>query len=564
VPYAPEGDVERYFLSVPPQELLPFETITSGLNRSFYRAVPGMLTGMGLTLTFCAILLGLWGVHYDHANTVEPIVGIDGLINGLSGKFLSSIVALVLSILFTLQEITTGKRLRGAYEALMRALSRSLPTLTAARLLLDIRKHSADASVEVAHISSDVVARFTSAFNDHVVPQLSATMANGVAGAFHRQISPTLDKMTGSLESLQGAIVGLEADKQESVTGEFEKLLRGLEQSMTMALEKMSGSFRDALAGSAREEFTNMQATLEGTRHMLAAMTGEFSSMQATFAGVVSRTEEATRQQVETARIQTDSIQRVMQDVLANIATGTRENLQVLQQQLGETITQLISQVNISTNSTQQSANKMLGYAESTTQAMASRLEQVLKDISARTDDFGHASARLMEAQTFISAILTQSGDNLKQLAAAGAEVRSYTADMKAQAASLATVVTGHTHTADRLAVAASHVEGALTQQAARLQHYEGHLEQFETLMVGIDKQIAAVLKEFADGFSDYQESVRRNFDGIVTIANSLVPKAVTSLEARVEEFSDQMTTFSDVIADQIKTLHRVPNGRAV
>jgi hypothetical protein len=86
------------------REVLPESLIKSHFNFGKYAAFPGILTGLGLMMTFLAILLALMGVSYNKSNPLEPVHGIDVLINGLSGKFLSSIVALALSVWFTLAE----------------------------------------------------------------------------------------------------------------------------------------------------------------------------------------------------------------------------------------------------------------------------------------------------------------------------------------------------------------------------------------------------------------------------------------------------------------------------
>jgi hypothetical protein len=560
-PYQGADGLEGYFLTDPPDEVLPLETVTAIPGRDYFRSLPGLLTGAGLALTFVAILTALHGVHYDKANTVEPITGIDVLINGLSGKFLSSVVALLCSILFTLFEHSQTARLRKGYSQTLSTLRSTIPRLTTARILLDIRKSSADASVEVAHISADVVSRFTDAINDQVVPQLATSMATGIAGAFHQQLSPTLDKMTGSLDTLQGTIAGLESQKQESVTVEFERLLHGLESSMTEALGKMAGGFQDALAGSARSEFSNMQATLEGTRTMLAGMNDQFGAMQSAFNGVVARAEEATLQQVAAGREQTEQLHQVMRSVLASIASGTADNMQTLKDQLSETVGQLIAQVEVLTKSSHDSASTLLGQAESSSQAMTARLERILESIQQRSSEFEEAGHHLRDAQNFIAALLQQNGDNLKQLGAASAEVRGYTADLRAQAQSLSLVVTGQTNVAERLSAAAGKVQEALSDQEDRLRRYAATIQQFETAMSDLDKRIAAVLQEFAKGFNDYQEGVKKNFDSIVKIADGLIPKAVLGLEARVEEFSDQMSTFSDTIVEQLRKLEGVTNG---
>ena len=69
-----------------------------------------ILTALGLLATFIAILQGLAGVTYNEADPLHPISGIDTLINGLAGKFLSSILALLLSVLFTVIERKISER----------------------------------------------------------------------------------------------------------------------------------------------------------------------------------------------------------------------------------------------------------------------------------------------------------------------------------------------------------------------------------------------------------------------------------------------------------------------
>jgi hypothetical protein len=203
-PYGGSDEKETWFLSEGARDALPYEVVVGkNFNVPFLSAVPSILTGLGLTLTFVAILLGLLGVHYDKANTVEPISGIDVLINGLSGKFLSSIVALLLSMLFTLMERIRLRSLRTAYEHLVSVLTESIPFLSPSRILLDIQRSSAKASVSVSHISSEVVDRLLNGFNERVVPGLTTGMSASVADVFQGQLGPTMSRMTSSLDDLQ-------------------------------------------------------------------------------------------------------------------------------------------------------------------------------------------------------------------------------------------------------------------------------------------------------------------------------------------------------------------------
>src|SRR2546421_241 len=59
----------------------------------FAHAVPGVLTSLGLLGTFVALLIGLYGLQKN----LDGTWAIDPLVSNLSGKFVTSIVALALS-----------------------------------------------------------------------------------------------------------------------------------------------------------------------------------------------------------------------------------------------------------------------------------------------------------------------------------------------------------------------------------------------------------------------------------------------------------------------------------
>jgi hypothetical protein len=70
--------------------------LESRLNRNLYTAIPGIVTGAGLLCTFIAILFALLDVKLAN----KQFTGLDKLVSGLSGKFLSSIAALLAATIF--------------------------------------------------------------------------------------------------------------------------------------------------------------------------------------------------------------------------------------------------------------------------------------------------------------------------------------------------------------------------------------------------------------------------------------------------------------------------------
>jgi len=132
---------EGWFTLRPVTEILDEETLVwAGYHASFYQAIPGILTALGLLATFIAILQGLAGVSYNPLDSAHPVTGIDTLINGLSGKFVSSIVALLASIVFTLIEKKIGEQsILQSYRGLLQRCRQVVPYLPQSRILMELR-----------------------------------------------------------------------------------------------------------------------------------------------------------------------------------------------------------------------------------------------------------------------------------------------------------------------------------------------------------------------------------------------------------------------------------------
>lgn len=109
------------------------------IDLGFYSQVPAIITGFGLLLTFVAICIGLSRLHAD-GHTVD---GIQGLINGLAGKFLTSIVGLVCANLFVLLERPVVRRLRAAHADFLAALDEAFPRRTVEELIDALAVHRA-------------------------------------------------------------------------------------------------------------------------------------------------------------------------------------------------------------------------------------------------------------------------------------------------------------------------------------------------------------------------------------------------------------------------------------
>jgi hypothetical protein len=101
------------------------------VNLASYSQFPSLVTGIGLLLTFLALFIGLGKLHVDG----QEIAGIQGLINGLAGKFLTSIVGLIAANVFTLIEKPMVSRLMKAHHTFLSLMDKLFPRKTMEQML---------------------------------------------------------------------------------------------------------------------------------------------------------------------------------------------------------------------------------------------------------------------------------------------------------------------------------------------------------------------------------------------------------------------------------------------
>ena len=159
----------RVFATRTAAEFFPRDLLNGRLNLSFYHQFPSLITGIGLLLTFLAILIGLSKLHADGSH----IVGIQGLINGLAGKFLTSIVGLVCANLFVLIEKSALHRLATTQQQFVTMVDELFPRKTMEQMLENFTPGTSASQVPAA-ASGDPSDRLVGTLNDRLSPTVAA------------------------------------------------------------------------------------------------------------------------------------------------------------------------------------------------------------------------------------------------------------------------------------------------------------------------------------------------------------------------------------------------------
>src|SRR5579862_7286186 len=144
--------------------------LESRLNRRFYSSLPGIVTGTGLLFTFLAILVALMDVRIN--TQTNQIEGLQNLIQGLSGKFVSSIAALLSATVFLLAEKPLTYRLSRARLRLIASIDALVPRLSSTRVLAEIQRDIAEQSVAFRSFNADLSTKLKQGFNESLGPTI--------------------------------------------------------------------------------------------------------------------------------------------------------------------------------------------------------------------------------------------------------------------------------------------------------------------------------------------------------------------------------------------------------
>ena len=375
--------------------------------------------------------------------------------------------------------------------------------------------------------------------------------------------------MNDTLESLKSAIVRLESQKQESVTGEIHALVTSLETSLVNALQKMGEDFHEALTGATNKEFGNVQGTLEATRQMLSDMNAQFGGMQAAFSAIIAKAEQSTSDQMKTGREQSEALTALMNGLIVRMQESADQNLGSVRSQLTLVVSDLAERVGTLSQDmmaaadtvakqAQTSANQVVQQTGAWSEATAKRLEGLLANIEARSRDFQSAGKSLLQAREFLSDVIAQNAGALDRMAEASRQVLAYSTGLAGQTDALKGISQLQSQVAGQLRDTSGSLRSSTEQNQTMLAEYRRTFADYKGVIEELDKSLGKILGTIQAGLRDYNQSIENNFKEIVKISNPMISEASSYIQTQIEELSGQLEELGSVIS---KAMERV-NGR--
>jgi hypothetical protein len=506
------------------------------LNQSFFAAVPGIVTGTGLLCTFVAILVALLDVRLVGGQ----FQGLDNLISGLSGKFLSSIAALFAATCFLAIERSLSHGLSTSLHHLTMTLDRLVPRLLPTSLLAE---------------QSAALQRF----NTHFDTRLQQGIREGMG--------PVLERLATTLHELAQRFHTTEAHQQETLTNTFRDLVQNLERSIDTALGQMGFRFTESLSGAAHQEFQSVIASLGGTAQLLEGMNAQFLTTQQSLGELVTFAKHSTAEQMTLGKTQVEDFTTVLQGFMGQMQeaaglsvhqmaaalTTVVHDLSTKVDQLGQQMTKTVMD---SAGQAADVAQTVIEKADGWSTRSAAHLAQLL-------DRQQGQLARDREVQSAFDATLGQFKEALGQYNTVTGHVRQ----IAAAAAGITKAIneTGVTveRTATMAALQAERYAELVRRQEDIQQQVAQSMQQYQQVFSQATQATTDLLTSMEQHLHHYAGMTTQRFESVVQTAETHLAQAARHLGETMNGLDAHLRGFTESLErlPHIGEAHGSPRG---
>lgn len=563
----------------------------SRINREWFAAVPGWITSFGLLITFSAILVALSELRSD-ANTGQ-ILGVSKLLEGLSGKFVSSVAALFAAFCFLPIEHRLFHSLEKSRYALINALDNLMPRLTPARILVRLQNDIAEQSNALRD------------FNTALAPKLGQSLSESMG--------PTLGRMVSAIDELNQLMRAAEAQKQDALTNSLTEVLHDLQRGMEETFQAIAEKFTESLSGGAGQQFDQVLASLKETATLVAKMNGQFETNQDALATLVTQARNSTAEQMELGKGQVQQLSAVLLELMNQLKEATGSSVSQMNGTLGHSLEQMTSAMRDSTERSTNLVNSLAAQVDSNNGASVAKMtialnlmadqvsskmnalgDQMAATLSRNTEDTNASAQKVITEATNWS---RQSTENLavlleryqlhfekverlsgelnqvaEQFHTTLPQYSTVAKSFELIAAETNTAIQGSRDAANSIRESAqnlrnvhasiTNVATASADQVTRLAEMTARIQQsmgpYEQTFARVNKEAGALFAQISNQLQAYTSTTRDGYEEMAKVANEHFTNAAQKLGNTVGELNESL----DDLVEAFDRLKIKPNGR--
>lgn len=502
--------------------------IGSRINRNFYSSVPGIVTGLGLLFTFIAILFALTDLRI----TPEKVEGIDKLVFGLAGKFVSSVAALFAASVFLFCEKPLLHKIENSRRILVVGIDDLVPRRTAASILADLHRDIAEQSAAFRSFNADFSLKLKQGFSEG--------------------IGPLQQRIVDAIDELNRLLRASEAQKQDSIAGTLSTVMEEMQRSIANSLKEMGERFTASLSGNATQQFERVAASLNSTASLLENMNTQFRTTQAGLNELVSFAKNSTTEQFALGKAQTEELTAVLNRLMnqmnetagssvANMSAAMAAAAQELSVKVAELSDKMSSSMLTATEQAAGAAGKVVEEANNLSSQNAEQIGRMLERFKIQFE-------KVEDLGLLLDNTLAQFKQTLPEFAKIVGELHATTGQVSAAAARTAESATAMRTAQEAVERVAGLSQSQVEQLTNVARQTQADMQKYQQTFDQVRKSASEMLAQIAEHLNNYTQTSRNGFEGMVKISNDQFSMAVQRLGASIEELREYLDDLNDLL----------------
>jgi len=478
--------------------------ISPVLSFRFLNSVPNLLMGLGILGTFIGLAAGVGSANTGLSSGIptEITSSLEQLLSGASLAFSSSIIGIILSILFLGIERNRSQNLQSKLHRWVDELEKHLRLVTVPEIAIEQLKQA------------KLATRQLESFNSELVFSIERALEDKIAGP----LVPQLEKVVQSIEGLRSDRASDAGHLIEQSLNQFTAAMREQTGSQFEKMASVIGHLNSTL-DDATHGFSKNQ---EDLRNMMDSIISNFkTSLDANATSIIDTLNQSLEGMSNTVTNASSKMSEEMVVASGAISNQLRTTINGLTDELASTCMNAISQITDSMTALDKSA---VALSQSTQKS-----EQMLTSMTNFVDKLNTLSNIISSSYhqiTEFSAQLERTSLDVQLSSKRAADTLELTSN----------VVTQMDSTIKRLE----------QNQQSTTEAWNQYQERFEN----VDTSLAKVFRQIDEGLSRYCVQIEQ-FSGTLDNAAS---EAIKNLAGAISEFSESIEELAPFLPDRTKS----------
>jgi hypothetical protein len=545
----------------PSSEVFSIHKITrnSKLNLRIVDAASGTLVGLGLLGTFLGLTLGIR--DFDTANVQNIQSSIQSLLDGMSTAFLTSLLGMGLSIIYTLVEKRCRNLLLSSQTDLSDRLDREFyiddqqlllnllqPQLTFVNdsgdnipislAVRDILKENEQQSKALKSFSTDLAMQLNDGFDEILSRQMQA------------KIIPLMENIDTSTKNLIEHIDQM----SDAVTTPATDLIGTVIDELKKSMSSLITEFRSNISSSASHELEQLVVSLSEATNSMGMFPKNMENVTSILQVTIAEVKDAISEITSTSANTNASAMKQMQEQIA-FATGAISNAMTEVKEIMSSLTQTSEKsgqemITKLAAASEQMGTFLNGVMANVSESVQSSMKSITDDISDKQtglmalqdstmsetekllNQFNTGLERLEKMNKYITGTMNTFQQAQGQITGSTAHLQSITSDMKTAIEVFHKVQNEYTGNMTELQKRTQQaIDSVVTLLDDSGQLSEDYIEKFEMIKSGL----AGIFAQIQKGLTEYSQTMQ------------------ASTQKYLEQYSMNLTKTTDALAGTIQ-----------